>query len=95
MPTDPQHDQRFKGKHIVITGAGGNFGREGCLFFASRGSKITALDLNEDALEETKRQVQAISQDVICISCNVCVPDDVEASIRKASETFGTPDLLW
>jgi NAD(P)-dependent dehydrogenase (short-subunit alcohol dehydrogenase family) len=24
----------------VITGAGGNFGREGCIFFSARGAKI-------------------------------------------------------
>ena len=88
-------DNRFNGKHIVITGAGGNFGREGCLFFASRGCKISALDLNKDALEDTKRQVELVSNDILCFKCDICKSDDVDHAIKNASESFGAPDLLW
>jgi NAD(P)-dependent dehydrogenase (short-subunit alcohol dehydrogenase family) len=38
---------------IVITGAGGQLGREGCCYFAEQGAKIAALDLSESALCET------------------------------------------
>lgn len=41
---------KFAGKTIVITGAAGNFGREGARYFALRGANIVALDLNKDAL---------------------------------------------
>jgi short chain dehydrogenase len=46
-------DQRFVGKTIVITGAGGQLGRAGCFYFAQRGAKIAALDRSKDALKET------------------------------------------
>ena len=36
----PKHDKRFRNKVIVITGAGGTFGKVGCLFFALRGAKV-------------------------------------------------------
>jgi NAD(P)-dependent dehydrogenase (short-subunit alcohol dehydrogenase family) len=88
-------DIRFKGKHIIITGAGGNFGREGCLFFASKGCKVTALDLNQDALDETHRQVKLVSGDILCIKCDICSSDAVDSSVEKASGVFGVPDLLW
>ena len=49
----------FEGKSIIITGAGGNFGREGCLYFALQGCKVAAFDVNASALEETVKYVQA------------------------------------
>jgi len=43
----------------VITGAGGNFGREGCCYFARRGARIAALDMNPSALTKTKEKVSS------------------------------------
>lgn len=50
-------DKRFRGKTIVITGAGGNFGREGALYFASRGCRVAAMDKNVSTLNETVQYV--------------------------------------
>jgi hypothetical protein len=44
---------RFAGKTIVITGAGGLLGREGCIFFCKRGARIAAMDQDAAALKET------------------------------------------
>ena len=46
-------DSFFTGKTVVITGAGGQFGRYGCLYFAKRGARIAALDQNKAGLKET------------------------------------------
>ena len=43
---------RFAGKTIVITGAGGNFGRAGSEYFAGEGANVVAVDLIEAALLE-------------------------------------------
>lgn len=99
-------DQRFFGKTIVITGAGGNFGREGCIFFASRGAKVAALDLNEKALDETISEVRTIVQaslnlkspgeiNIKAIKCDVTSVESVEASMNTVVETYGGIDLLW
>ena len=57
-PASAAGDMRFRGKTIVITGAGGTFGRAGCLYFAARGARVAALDNNFDALAETVRLVR-------------------------------------
>jgi FlaA1/EpsC-like NDP-sugar epimerase len=44
---------RFVNKTIVITGAGGMLGREGCIFFCKRGARVAALDQDKAALKET------------------------------------------
>ena len=91
-------DSRFRGKTIVITGAGGNFGREGCIFFAKRGARIAALDLAADALQETAKEVKAAagaSAEILTIECNVTLPESVQAAVDKIVEQFQTIDLLW
>lgn len=57
---NPTNDHRFQNKHIVITGAGGNFGREGCIYFCLRGARVSALDNNSQALEETLQEVSKV-----------------------------------
>ena len=96
-------DQRFLGKTIVITGAGGNFGREGCIFFASRGANIVALDLNEESLEGTVTEVTTKltalnlkSENVIkTIKCNVTEVESVDKAMDAAIDAYGSIDMLW
>ena len=90
-------DNRFEGKIIVITGAGGNFGREGCLYFAERGAKVAALDKSMTALDETEKEVKKklpeakISQ----FLCDVTDEAHTQAVIHAIVAEFGSIDLLW
>lgn len=92
------NDTRFKGKTIVITGAGGNFGREGCIFFAKRGARIAALDLAVDTLQETVKEVKAAvgeSVEILSVECNVTEPESVQKGVDAVVAKFGSIDLLW
>lgn len=78
----------------------GNFGREGCLFFASKGAKmVVALDNNSSALEETKKYVQGhLSSDdnnLATFECDVTSKASVEEVIDSVCKTWGVPDMLW
>ena len=97
-------DTRFRGKTIVITGAGGTFGRAGCLYFAQRGARVAALDNNFDALTETvklvRKECQASAQPYVNkhingFECDVTSTESVDAAIRDVVEAFGSIDLLW
>jgi len=92
-------DRRFEGKVIVITGAGGNFGREGCLFFALRGALVAAVDKNAEAVEETVQYVnQSVSSDgdrIKAWECDVTSVSSVESAISSIVDRWGTIDLLW
>ena len=44
---------RFANKIVVVTGAGGMLGREGCIFFCKRGARVAALDQDKAGLKET------------------------------------------
>lgn len=90
-------DSRFQGKTIVITGAGGNFGREGCRFFAERGAKIAAMDNNPSALEETLQYVKGLFPEATIIqkACDVTDVSSVSKAVDEVAESLGGIDLLW
>jgi NAD(P)-dependent dehydrogenase (short-subunit alcohol dehydrogenase family) len=95
-------DMRFHGKTIIITGAGGNFGREGCIYFARRGAKIAAIDVNQSALDETLAEVNAAviemetSVRIHSYICDVTDPESVEKTVSAISVDFqGRIDMLW
>lgn len=104
----PLLDTRFREKVIVITGAGGQLGREGCVYFAKRGAKLVALDLSVAALTETYQTiVEAMKNDAenngsfdfkpyICDVTNADAVDAVFSHLVVAQqERFGRIDLLW
>jgi len=94
-------DNRFLGKTIIITGAGGNFGREGCIYFARRGAKIAAIDVNQSALDETLADVNAAviemetSVRIQSYICDVTDPESVEKTVSSISVDFQFIDMLW
>lgn len=94
----PNFDARFRGKTIIITGAGGNFGREGCLFFAKRGANVAAIDNNETALNETITLVAAAGSTgkMKGYTCDVTNSDSVTKQVEAISKDFdGQIDMLW
>ena len=90
-------DTRFQGKTIVITGSGGNFGREGCLFFAQRGAKIAAFDKNPTTLQETVVEVQKAypETEILSVECDVTSKDSIHAAVDQTITKFGSIELLW
>jgi len=92
------HDTHFRGKVIVITGAGGNFGREGAIYFAKRGAKVAALDLNKEALKETLKEVEATASpvaEIMVVPCNVTDPAAIQAAVETIVMQFHHIDMLW
>lgn len=89
--------QRFLGKTVLITGAGGQLGREGAIFFASQGANVVAVDASAPALHETLRDVRESTPhaSVIAAVCDVRCEESVEACVARAVDAFGRIDCLW
>ncbi len=98
-------DSRFLDSVVVITGGGGNFGREGCLYFAQRGAKVAALDMNPTALEETvafvKEQLTessspfADTDNMFVATCDVTDTASVQGATDAVVDHYGRIDMLW
>jgi 3-oxoacyl-[acyl-carrier protein] reductase len=56
MPKTPDY---FKGKTIVITGAGSGIGRATALIFAREGANVVCADINEDGAAKTAELIDA------------------------------------
>lgn len=82
----------FTGKTLVVTGAGGQFGREGCLYFAKRGCRIAALDQNRAGLKETfdavKQELGEEEFDFKMYVCDVTRASQIAAVVKSICERF-------
>jgi len=87
----------FQNKVILVTGAGGNFGREGCLYFAKLGAKVVAMDKNAATLEETASYVkeQVAEAELFIAPCDVTDATSVQQAVDSSVEKFSRIDLLW
>jgi NAD(P)-dependent dehydrogenase (short-subunit alcohol dehydrogenase family) len=91
-------DNRFAGKTIIITGAGGQFGREGCLWFAKRGAHVAGIDMSKAGLKDTFSAMKAefgASFDFKPYVCDVSDFVQVNAVIDAIKYRFKRIDLLW
>jgi len=91
---------QFEGKTIIITGAGGNFGQEGCLYFMKLGAKVVALDKNVQTLAVTTEKVKEMDNfsdgTYIALECDVTSVSSVNSVLEKVINDFGsTIDYLW
>jgi len=94
---DGSADARFRGKVIVITGAGGDFGSAGCLYFARRGARVAAVDRDAAALSATLAAAQSLPETTVVRSyvCDVTDAAAVDATIAAITDAFDRIDLLW
>lgn len=91
-------EARFAGKVIVITGAGGQFGREGCLYFGRRGARIAALDQNKAGLKGTFEAMETElgeEFDFMPYVCDVTSAEQIGEVVDSIIFRFKRIDLLW
>lgn len=74
---------------VVITGAATGLGRATALKMAEKGYRLTLVDFNEEAGQETLKDVQATGAEAIFVKANVSVEEDVKAYVEKTVEAFG------
>ena len=87
--------ERFEGKGIVITGAGGGIGRATALAFAAAGARLVLIERDAANLAETAKQVAAQSgQDAVALPCDVTDATSVEAAAQEAERAMGPAGIL-
>jgi 3-oxoacyl-[acyl-carrier protein] reductase len=79
----------IKNKVVVVTGGGGGIGRAVCLHIARLGGKVAVIDLNDEAMAETVRQVEDAGSEARAYHCSVADEAQVEASFNKIVADFG------
>jgi len=91
--TGPRPDH-ITGKSIVVTGAGGGFGRLVCELTSARGARVVAVDIDEPAVRQLADELVAAGQQAIAVECDVTDAAAMRAMAQSALDAFGTIDVL-
>ena len=84
----------FKDRVAVVTGAGGNIGRELCRQFGREGVKVAATDVSYDAVKAVADEMTALGYCVKAYAQDVTSSDSVKESFAKIFADFGKVDIL-
>jgi NAD(P)-dependent dehydrogenase (short-subunit alcohol dehydrogenase family) len=77
--------------HIVVTGAGGGFGRAFSRRFAKMGAKVSVWDINKESGDETVRLVREAGGDATFFRVDLANYSDIEEAISASLATYGSP----
>ena len=85
----------FKGKVAVLTGAGSGFGLECAKIGAQLGMKLVLVDVQEDALDASQAQMQALGAEVMARLVDVSNEGQMQALANDVQQTFGVPHFVF
>jgi NAD(P)-dependent dehydrogenase (short-subunit alcohol dehydrogenase family) len=81
-------------KVAVVTGAGSGIGRETALLLASAGAAVVAADLNEEAAQETAKQIEGASGKAIAVKVDIGNEASILAMYETVQSKLGRLDIL-
>ncbi len=86
---------KFAGRVAVITGAGSGFGLEFARMGATLGMKLALADVQADALEVARAELQAAGAEVLAVRCDVRHAEQVQALADAVMQRFNAVHLLF
>lgn len=87
--------KNFKDKVAVITGGASGFGREFAAIGARLGMKLVLADVQQDALDKAKAELEAEGAQVHAVRCDVRRAEQVQALADATMEKFGAVHLVF
>ena len=86
--------RRFRGKVVVVTGAGHGAGRAASMVFAQEGASVVVNDLDSGAAGRLVDEIVRSGGVAVPDSGDVSTADGAEEVVGRAVETFGGLDIL-
>jgi len=87
--------KNFKDKVVVITGGASGLGREFATTAAGLGMKLVLADVQQDALDTARAELEAQGAPVLAMICDVRKGEQVQALADATMEKFGAVHLLF
>jgi NAD(P)-dependent dehydrogenase (short-subunit alcohol dehydrogenase family) len=82
------------GDVVVVTGAGGGFGRAFCKRFGRAGTKVAAWEINPEAGAETVAQVRAAGGEARFFQVDLSDAAQIAAAVEQTLSAYGAPYLV-
>ncbi len=86
---------KLDGKVAIVTGAASGIGRATALLFADEGAKVVVADWHEDDGRRVADEIAGRGGAATFVRVDVSKPEDVEAMVRAAVDTYGRLDVLF
>jgi 3-oxoacyl-[acyl-carrier protein] reductase len=88
-------DLKLKDKVAIVLAASKGLGKASALALSAEGAKVVISSRNADELKKTAAEIQQqTGNEVIAITADVSVAEQMTALIKKTAETFGRIDIL-
>ncbi len=87
-------ENRFQGRTAFITGGSRGIGRRIAERFGEEGANIAIIDLNEEAIAETKQLFEEAGYPIYAKVASVTDRQQVESAMAEVQEQFGSIDIL-
>lgn len=84
----------MKGRVAIVTGAARGIGREICLKLAARGADVVGIDLLEDELAQTVKDLNQMGVKAIAKSTDVTDAQAMKDMAKDVAEEFGKIDIM-
>lgn len=93
MKTEDKFQKSLAGKTVVITGSSSGVGRAAAEAFAIEGCNLVIVARGQKGIDEVVQLCKTMNVDVIGISADVSVAEDVEKITNKTLAAFGRIDI--
>ena len=80
----------LKGKKAIVTGSGSGIGKATAILFAEMGATVYLIDLHEEAIGTTAKEISGRNGTAIAQRCNVVLQEEVKTVFGG----IGAPDIL-
>ncbi|KAB3533803.1 3-oxoacyl-[acyl-carrier-protein] reductase [Alkaliphilus serpentinus] len=85
---------RIKDKVAVVTGSTSGIGKASIMKFAEEGAKVVVWGRTEEEVEVVVNDLKAAGKEVLGVTADVSVSDEVNSAMNKIKDHYGTIDIL-